>query len=119
MKSNWTRIVGIVLAAALGLALLFYLGGLICQVHQNYVQWMSSGGMAGEMTMAPIRTGILDCWANGLTLTGLMYDLLVIVVAAGIYVFLRLQDRFSSRDRDPRNFSRSKRGTYGTAGWMG
>lgn len=119
MKSNWTRIVGIVLAAALGLALLFYLGGLICQVHQNYVQWMSGGGMAGEMTMAPIRTGILDCWANGLTLTGLMYDLLVIVVAAGIYVFLRLQDRFSSRDRDPRNFSRSKRGTYGTAGWMG
>ena len=84
MKSNWTRIVGIVLAAALGLALLFYLGGLICQVHQNYVQWMSGGGMAGEMTMAPIRTGILDCWANGLTLTGLMYDLLVIVVAAGM-----------------------------------
>ena len=40
VKSNWTRIVGIVLAAALGLALLFYLGGLICQVHQNYVQWI-------------------------------------------------------------------------------
>lgn len=69
--------------------------------------------------MAPIKTGILDCWANGATLAGLKYDLLIIVVAVGIYALFRLQDRFSSRDRDARNFSRSKRGTYGTAGWMG
>lgn len=119
MKSNWTRIVGIVLAVMLGLALLFYLGGLVCQVHGNYVQWMSDGGITGETTMAPIKTGILDCWANGATLAGLKYDLLIIVVAVGIYALFRLQDRFSSRDRDARNFSRSKRGTYGTAGWMG
>ena len=46
MKSNRTRLVGIVLAVILGLALLLYLGGLICQVHLNYVQWMSDGGMA-------------------------------------------------------------------------
>lgn len=76
MKSNWTKIVGIVLAAILGLALLFYLGGLVCQVHCNYVQWMSGGGITGEATIAPIKTGILDCWANGVTLTGLKYDLL-------------------------------------------
>ncbi len=69
--------------------------------------------------MLPIKTGILDCWAKGVTLTGLKYDLLVIILAAAAYAFLRLQDRFSSRDRDARNFSRSKRGTYGTAGWMG
>lgn len=119
MKSNWTRIVGIFLAVMLGLALLFYLGGLVCQVHGNYVQWMSDGGITGETTMAPIKTGILDCWANGATLAGLKYDLLIIVVAVGIYALFRLQDRFSSRDRDARNFSRSKRGTYGTAGWMG
>ena len=118
MKSNWTRIVGIVLAVMLGLALLFYLGGLVCQVHGNYVQWMSDGGITGETTMAPIKTGILDCWANGATLAGLKYDLLIIVVAVGIYALFQLQDRFSSRDRDARNFSRSKRGTYGTAGWM-
>ena len=119
MKSNWTRIVGIVLAVMLGAALLFYLGGLVCQVHGNYVQWMSDGGITGETTMAPVKTGILDCWANGATPAGLKYDLLIIVVAVGIYAFFRLQDRFSSRDRDARNFSRSKRGTYGTAGWMG
>lgn len=119
MKSNRTRLVGIVLAVILGLALLLYLGGLICQVHLNYVQWMSDGGMAGQATMLPIKTGILDCWAKGITLTGLKYDLLVIILAVAAYAFLRLQDRFSSRDRDARNFSRSKRGTYGTAGWMG
>ena len=65
MKSNRTRLVGIVLAVILGLALLLYLGGLICQVHLNYVQWMSDGGMAGQATMLPIKTGILDCWAKG------------------------------------------------------
>lgn len=89
-------------------------------IHCNYVQWMSAGGITGEATIAPIKTGILDCWANGVTLTGLIkYDLFIIAVAIGVYAFFRLQDRFSSRDRDARNFSRSKRGTYGTAGWMG
>ena len=32
---------------------------------------------------------------------------------------VRLYDRFGSRDFDDRNFARSQRGTYGTAGWMG
>ena len=118
MKSNRARMAGIILAVILGLALLFYLGGLISQVHLNYVQWMADGGIYGDVTMVPIRTGILDCWARGITFTGLKYDLFVIIIAAGIYAFFRLQDRFSSRDRDARNFSRSKRGTYGTAGWM-
>ncbi len=118
MKSNRVRTAGIVLAVALGLALLFYLGGLICQIHLNYVQWMSDGGITGKTAMAPIRTGILDCWASGLSFTGLKYDLLIIVLAASVYAFFRLQDRFGSKDQDARNFSRSKRGTYGTAGWM-
>ena len=34
------------------------------------------------------------------------------------FVFVRLQNRFGSNDYDPRNFTRSKRGTYGTSGWM-
>ena len=114
VKSNRVRTAGIVLAVAL----LFYLGGLICQIHLNYVQWMSDVGITGKTAMAPVRTGILDCWASGLSFTGLKYDLLIIVLAVGVYAFFRLQDRFGSKDRDARNFSRSKRGTYGTAGWM-
>ena len=109
MKSTRVRIAGIMLAVALGLALLFYLGGLICQIHLNYVQWMSDGGITGKTAMAPLRTGILDCWVSGLSFTGLKYDLLIIVLAAGVYAFFRLQDRFGSKDRDARNFSRSKR----------
>ena len=61
MKSNWTKIAGIILATILSLALLFYLGGLVCQIHCNYVQWMSGGGITGDATIAPIKTGILDC----------------------------------------------------------
>lgn len=118
MKSNKTRTFGIALAIILGMAILIYLGGLICQLHLNYVQWQADGGMRGNAMMAPLEPGILACWARGLSFAGLKYDLLVALTAAGIYVFLRLQDRFGSRDRDARNFSRSKRGTYGTAGWM-
>ena len=69
--------------------------------------------------MTPVRSGILDCWQRGFSFAGLKYDLLIALAAGGIYVILRLQDRFGSKDQDARNFSRSKRGTYGTAGWMG
>lgn len=118
MKSNWTKIVGIILATILSLALLFYLGGLVCQIHCNYVQWMSGGGITGDATIAPIKTGILDCWANGVTLTGLKYDLLIIAVAVGIYAFFRLQDRFSSRDRDlATSPAASEAPTEQRAGW--
>ena len=93
MKSNKIRTIGIALAIILGMAILIYLGGLICQLHLNYVQWQADGGMAGKAMMAPLEPGILACWARGLSFTGLKYDLLVALTAAGIYVFLRLQDQ--------------------------
>lgn len=36
---------------------------------------------------------------------------LVAVIGSGVYLFIHFQDRFGNGDYDPRNFSRSKRGT--------
>ena len=42
----------------------------------------------------------------------------LILAGAGIAAYVKLHDRFSSKDYDPRGFTRSKYGTYGTAAWM-
>ena len=53
-----------------------------------------------------------------MTGSGLKCTLFTAVLAGGLFAFVRLQNRFGSNDYDPRNFTRSKRGTYGTSGWM-
>ena len=118
MQSKYVRTAGIVLAVLLGAAVLLYLGGLISQIYLGYQQWMSDGGITGNATMTPVLFSPLVCWRSALTVNGLICTLFLAVLAGGLYLFLRLQDRFRSKDYDPRNFTRSKRGTYGTSGWM-
>ena len=118
MQSKNVRIAGIILAILLGAAALFYLGGLVSQAYLGYQQWQADGGLAGDAIMAPVLFSPLECWRSALTANGLICTLLLALLAGGLYLFLRLQDRFRSKDYDPRNFTRSKRGTYGTSGWM-
>ena len=118
MQSKNVRIAGIILAILLGAAALFYLGGLVSQAYLGYQQWQADGGLAGDAIMAPVLFSPLECWRSALTANGLICTLFLAVLAGGLYLFLRLQDRFRSKDYDPRNFTRSKRGTYGTSGWM-
>ena len=118
MQSKYVRTAGIVLAVLLGAAVLLYLGGLISQIYLGYQQWLSDGGITGNAVMAPVFFSPLACWRCALTANGLICTLLLAVLAGGLYLFLRLQDRFKNKDYDPRNFIRSKRGTYGTSGWM-
>ena len=105
MKSNSVRAAGIVLAVILGVAALLYLGGLISQLTIGYQKWLADGGMTG-------------CWRSAMTGSGLKCTFFTAVLAGGLFAFVRLQNRFGSNDYDPRNFTRSKRGTYGTSGWM-
>ena len=118
MQSKYVRIAGIILAILLGAAALLYLGGLVSQVYLGYQQWLTDRGLAGNATMTPVLFSPLVCWRSALTINGLICTLFLAVLAGGLYLFLRLQDRFRSKDYDPRNFTRSKRGTYGTSGWM-
>ena len=118
MQSKYARTAGIILAILLGAAALLYLGGLVSQVYLGYQQWLSDGGITGNAVMAPVFFSPLACWRCALTANGLICTLLLAVLAGGLYLFLRLQDRFKNKDYDPRNFIRSKRGTYGTSGWM-
>lgn len=118
MKSNSVRAAGIVLAVILGVAALLYLGGLISQLTIGYQKWLADGGMTGKATMGAIYFSPLACWRSAMTGSGLKCTLFTAVLAGGLFAFVRLQNRFGSNDYDPRNFTRSKRGTYGTSGWM-
>lgn len=118
MKSKSVRAAGIVLAVILGVAALLYLGGLISQLTIGYQKWLADGGMTGKATMGAIYFSPLVCWRSAMTGSGLKCTLFTAVLAGGLFVFVRLQNRFGSNDYDPRNFTRSKRGTYGTSGWM-
>jgi len=118
LRNSRTRTIGIAIAVILGLAALLYLGGLVCQLLTEYQIWLASGGMQGQSQIGDIQFGPFACWRHALTLSGLRYTGLVLLIGGSIYAFVRLYDRFGSRDFDDRNFARSQRGTYGTAGWM-
>ena len=118
MKSKSVRTAGIIIAVILGMAALFYLGGLVNQLTIGYQKWLADGGMTGKATMGTIYFSPLVCWRSAMTLSGLKCTFFVAALSGGLYLVIRLYNRFGSNDYDPRNFTRSKRGTYGTSGWM-
>ena len=79
---------------------------------------MDSGGMMGQALMAPPKFNPFICWLKAFSWNGLIGMGLISAGIAGLWIYYRLQDRFSGRIDDPRGFSISKTGTYGTAGWM-
>ncbi len=113
-----TRKVGIIIAVILGAAIALYLGGVCGQLYANYQQWSADGGMTGDAIMRPLNLEVLYTVKFVFTEDGIKGFLFVIVAAAGVFIYVKLHNRFSSKDFDNRNFTRSKNGTYGTAGWM-
>lgn len=119
MNSKRLRIIGIVLLSILALAALFYVGGLAGQLNAQYQQWLADGGITGQALMGPISFGLLDCWTFAITPAGLQGVLVAGGASGALILYIKFHDRFGgSHDRDARNFARSDRGTYGTAGWM-
>ncbi|MDR3314322.1 MAG: type IV secretory system conjugative DNA transfer family protein [Oscillospiraceae bacterium] len=114
-----SRRIGIALAVLLGLAALLYLGGLAGQFMAGYAGWLAGGGMGGGAVMPAIRAGPLDCLRVAFSLDGLKGMALVLLLTGGIFAYVKLHNKFKPKDLDDRNFTRSKNGTYGTAGWMG
>lgn len=112
------RSAAIIFAVILGTVVALYLGGLFGQLYAGYIVWQDAGGLTGEALMGPIDLSPLFCIPYAFTANGLKGVLFVIVVASGITVYVKIHDRFSSKNFDDRNFVRSDKGTYGTAGWM-
>ena len=113
-----SRKAAIVVAAILGGLAMLYLGGLIAQVLTNYQTWMDSGGMWGAAQMAPPDWNPIRCIPSAFTWNGLKGMVLFLAGVAAIYLYVKFHDKFSGELHDPRGFTISKSGTYGTAGWM-
>lgn len=112
------RKIAIVIASILGCAALLYLGGLLSQVLTNYTQWMDSGGMWGQAQIEAPDWNPLTCFANAFNWNGIKSILLIAGAGAAIVIYLKVHDKFSGTEYDPRGFTKSKTGIYGTANWM-
>ena len=112
------RVIGIVLATILGLIALLYIGGLSSQVFSNYSTWMDSGGLTGQTQMKPVTWDPLICFQLAFTGNGLKGILGFLLIGVVIFGYFKLHDRFGGKDHDPRGFTKSKSGIYGTASWM-
>ena len=113
-----TRKAGIIIAAILGSFALLYLGGLFAQLMTNYQIWMDSGGMWGGAQIASPDWNPLVCFVKAFSWNGLKDMGLLLAAIAGIFLYVKFHDKFTGEIRDPRGFTISKTGTYGTAGWM-
>ncbi len=112
------RLTGIILAAVLGIAALLFLGGMMSQVLTNYSIWTNEGGLTGQAMMKPVSWNPLVCFQLAFTVNGLKAILGIILIAAVIFVVYKLYNRFDGKQHDPRGFTKSDSGIYGTASWM-
>ena len=115
---NKKRTAAIIVAAILGLVTLFYLGGVLGQLQENYEIWIASGGITGQAYIQPVNWMPGVCFRKACSIQGIKSIGMLLLVGAAIILYLRFHDKFGSKDHDERGFSRSKYGTYGTAAWM-
>ena len=85
---------------------------------ENYDIWVEAGGMTGQSTIGTVdwRPGV--CLRIAFSISGLKSIGFLLLAGAGIVLYVKFHDKFSSKQYDPRGFTRSKYGTYGTAAWM-
>ena len=112
------RKAAIIVASILGCGALFYLGGLLGQVFTNYTIWMESGGMWGQTQIAAPDWNPAVCLLNAFSWNGVKAIFLIVVIGAGIVIYVKGHEKFSQNQYDDRGFTKSKAGTYGTADWM-
>lgn len=74
--------------------------------------------MTGGIPMAEISTNLFYCIQSALTANGLRAILFILLGTGCVVLYIKLHNRFGGKEYDARNFTRSKSGAYGTAGWM-
>ena len=112
------RKVAIIFAIILSCVGTVYLGGMISQILTNYSVWMSGGGMTGQAMMKPVSWNPLVCFPLAFTTNGIKGMLFILLVVGGIIAYIKIHERFDGKQHDPRGFTKSKSGIYGTASWM-
>jgi type IV secretion system protein VirD4 len=105
-------------AIILGIFVTLYLGGLIGQLNAGYREWLSQDGLGGSAVMPSVDLSPLRCVPYSLGVSGRGVTLTVVIISAAVFVYAKLHDKFGKGERDERNFTRAKEGTYGTAAWM-
>ena len=110
--------------ALLPVALLavFYAGGYLAQLFGNYAAWKQEGGYPGDGSSPRLASpDFVTCISAvfrppygeyGILLCAVLFILLLVLV-------MRLGYNDSGEYDRERNFAYSKKGTYGTSGWMG
>lgn len=112
------RTIVIVIVAILGCVCLLYLGGMLAQLMKNYTAWLGSGGLSSETKMEAVTWNFFVSMRHAFTLNGIKSTFGILIVGGAIFAYIKFHDKFDSKDYDPRGFSKSKTGTYGTASWM-
>ena len=102
----------------LALFMLLFISGLIAQVANNYSEWMSADGLTGNVTMKPPNWNPFVCIGQAFTLRGLFCLLAIVTIGGLIFLIYKLYDRFDGKKKDPRGFTTSDSGVYGTATFM-
>lgn len=119
MKDNKKLRLAIIIAASiLGLISLFYLCGLGAQLMTNYADWMANDGFSGKYTIKPPNMNPIECLSAAFTENGLKCLIGLILIAGVIFLLVKLYDRFEGKKKDPRGFTVSDSGLYGTATFM-
>ena len=75
--------------------------------------------MAGQEEIQLPSADIVTCVQAAFTLSGLKAMGILLLIAGAFAAYFKFSDRFGGSDQDPRGFTVSKEGTYGTASWMG
>ncbi len=112
------KIMVIILLSLPGLVLLLYLAGMLTQVFEHYAAWQAGGGMTGKVQMESVNWSPVVCYQAVFTVRGLKTVVGILAVGIVIVVAYKLHDRFDGKERDPRGFTKSDSGAYGTASWM-
>lgn len=112
------RTAAILAAVILGCAALFYLGGMLGQLMRNYSLWMKADGFGGQSMMQPVSWNPAVCFPMAFTADGIKGILGILLVGGAVFAYIKLHDKFDGKEQDPRGFTKSKTGIYGTANWM-
>lgn len=112
------RTAAILVAVILGCAALLYLGGMLGQLMRNYALWMKADGFGGQSMMQPVSWNPAVCFPMAFTADGLKGILGILLVGGAVFAYVKLHDKFDGKEQDPRGFTKSKTGIYGTANWM-
>jgi len=109
------------LAAPLAVLAVLYAGGYLAQFIGNYAVWQQGGGVPGDGTSPVMPTpDFFTCLASVFRPPYGVYGVLICIGLFAVLLIMVMRLGYSEDgeyDQD-RNFTYSKKGTYGTSGWM-